>query len=182
MARSTAGTATSGQAVMMIRIMLELSGMRIKNRALYCIACIILLISVNACGWGTPVSDATNQCVPPQYPDLLIIPMRGGEIITITTTASITEVNAAYMDELSAVELSPNEPLNPIRKARWHMIKFPSGYAYGCDELVSPYIIEGGCIYLQPNELGTSITLLWEYSEGLSGCESALQISTTSGN
>lgn len=142
----------------------------------------MLAISLSACGWGTPVSEATNKCVPPRYPNFSIMPMLGGEIVTIATTVAITDVNVAYMNELDAMELNPNEPPNPRRKALWQMIKSPGGYMYGCAERVSDYAIEGGCIYLQPSELGTSIQILWEYSEGLSGCESALRILTSRGN
>lgn len=139
---------------------------------------VIVLLGVGACGWGTPISDATNKCVPPTYPDFTTVPMEGREVVTITTTDLMIDVYRAYMTELEAIEFPPDAPPNPIREARWQSTKYQDGYLFGCVELVSSYLIEGGCIYLEVQKQGTAIHRLWEVSEGLSGCSGALGIST----
>lgn len=120
--------------------------------------------------WGVPISNADNQCVPPDYPTMQQVQRRSDQIYTYDTSDSSEKVQVAY-----STKLQPASWQEYSGETLWRSKEVGNGSLYECF-FGDGYEVEVGCVYVQVVNDKTRVQLVWELAEGGSGCSSILSL------
>lgn len=124
------------------------------------------------CWRGYSISEEYHKCVPPDYPALRTAPMIAREAATSSTTQSVDRVRDTY-----AARFKPDNLMGPYTPGiLWTIEPLAKGYLFDCSSSPNRYEVETGCVLLTPTNTGTTVTRMWDISEGGLNCRTILHI------
>lgn len=125
-----------------------------------------------SCWRGYSISEEYHKCVPPDYPSLRTAAMIAREAAASSTADSVERVRDVYVSLFK-----PDNPLGPYTPGTlWTIEPIAKGYLFECSSSPNRYEIETGCVLLTPASTGTTVTRMWDISEGGLNCRTILHI------